>query len=80
MLEVRMVPLRQVFQKLSRVARRLERDLGKTVQLHFVGGVSDPERVALPPGRYRLTATRGPEFGLDERVVERACAGAEVRG
>ena len=36
-LDVRMVPLRQIFEKLSRVARRLQRDLGKTVNLEFSG-------------------------------------------
>ncbi len=36
-LDVRMVPLRQIFEKLSRVARRLQRDLGKDVKLEFVG-------------------------------------------
>ncbi len=36
-LDVRMVPLRQIFEKLSRVARRLQRDLGKTVNLKFDG-------------------------------------------
>jgi two-component system chemotaxis sensor kinase CheA len=36
-LDVRMVPLRQIFEKLSRVARRLQRDLGKQVNLEFEG-------------------------------------------
>jgi two-component system chemotaxis sensor kinase CheA len=36
-LDVRMVPLRQIFEKLSRVARRLQRDLGKQVNLEFDG-------------------------------------------
>jgi two-component system chemotaxis sensor kinase CheA len=36
-LDVRMVPLRQIFEKLSRVARRLTRDLNKEVNLEFVG-------------------------------------------
>ena len=44
-LEVRMVPLRQVFQKLSRVARRLERDLGKRVELDFVGGDTELDKL-----------------------------------
>jgi two-component system chemotaxis sensor kinase CheA len=36
-LDVRMVPLRQVFEKLSRVVRRLRRDLGKDVEIEFSG-------------------------------------------
>lgn len=36
-LDVRMVPLRQIFEKLSRVGRRLQRDLGKNVNLEFTG-------------------------------------------
>jgi len=36
-LDVRMVPLRQVFEKLSRVVRRLRRDLGKDVSIEFSG-------------------------------------------
>ncbi len=37
-LEVRMVPLEQVFDKLSRMARKLARDLGKQVELEVQGG------------------------------------------
>ena len=36
-LDVRMVPLRQIFEKLSRVVRRLRRDLDKDVVLEFKG-------------------------------------------
>lgn len=36
----------------------------------FVGNETDPLRVALPLGRYRLVATRGLEFEVQERVVE----------
>jgi len=42
-LEVRMVPLRQVFEKLSRVVRRLRRDLGKEVRLDIRGGPRDEQ-------------------------------------
>ena len=37
-LEVRMVPLEQVFDKLSRMVRKLSRDLGKQVELEVSGG------------------------------------------
>jgi two-component system chemotaxis sensor kinase CheA len=36
-LDVRMVPLRQIFEKLNRVGRRLTRDLNKNVNLEFTG-------------------------------------------
>ncbi|HET8541588.1 MAG TPA: chemotaxis protein CheA [Anaeromyxobacter sp.] len=37
-LEVRMVPLEQVFEKLARMVRKLARDVGKDVELHVSGG------------------------------------------
>lgn len=44
-LDVRMVPLRQVFEKLSRVVRRLRIDLGKDVELEFVGGDTELDKL-----------------------------------
>jgi two-component system chemotaxis sensor kinase CheA len=44
-LEVRMVPLRQVFEKLSRVVRRLRRDLGKEVRLDIRGGDTELDKL-----------------------------------
>jgi len=44
-LEVRMVPLRQVFEKLSRVARRLRRDLGKEVRLELNGADTELDKL-----------------------------------
>jgi two-component system chemotaxis sensor kinase CheA len=44
-LEVRMVPLRQVFEKLSRVARRLRRDLGKQVRLELHGADTELDKL-----------------------------------
>ncbi len=38
--------------------------------LHFAGGGADPPRRALPPGRYRITATRGPEWDAGQVEVE----------
>jgi hypothetical protein len=35
-----------------------------TRELHFVGTSIDPSRVAIPPGRYRITALRGPTHEL----------------
>jgi two-component system chemotaxis sensor kinase CheA len=44
-LEVRMVPLRQVFEKLSRVVRRLRRDLGKEVRIDIRGGDTELDKL-----------------------------------
>jgi len=44
-LDVRMVPLRQVFDKLSRVARRLMRDLDKQVRLDFKGADTELDKL-----------------------------------
>jgi hypothetical protein len=46
--------------------------------LFFVGNASDPGRVAIAPGRYRLTAARGLEHDVVEREIEVA-SGAEAR-
>lgn len=51
----------------------------ETRDLHFVGGPSDPVRVAVAPGRYRLIATRGLEHGLDRAEIRLAGPGAEAR-
>lgn len=44
----------------------------QTRHVALAGGATDPRRVLLPPGRYRVTATRGPEFGVAQTdlVVE----------
>jgi two-component system chemotaxis sensor kinase CheA len=44
-LSVRMVPLRQVFEKLSRVVRRLRRDSGKDVRLEIRGGDTELDKL-----------------------------------
>lgn len=44
-LDVRMVPLRQIFEKLSRVVRRLRRDLGKDVDLEFRGSDTELDKL-----------------------------------
>ena len=44
-LEVRMVPLRQVFEKLSRVARRLRRDTDKEVRLELRGADTELDKL-----------------------------------
>lgn len=44
-LDVRMVPLRQIFEKLSRVNRRLRRDLGKEIELEFSGADTELDKL-----------------------------------
>ncbi len=44
-LDVRMVPLRQIFEKLSRVVRRLRRDLDKPVDLEFKGAETELDKL-----------------------------------
>jgi two-component system chemotaxis sensor kinase CheA len=44
-LDVRMVPLRQIFEKLSRVVRRLRRDLEKEVDLEFKGADTELDKL-----------------------------------
>ncbi len=38
--------------------------------IHLAGVKSDPRKVALPPGRYRVHATRGPEFSVSTLEIE----------
>ncbi len=47
-------------------------------QLFFAGAAGDPERVAIPPGRYQLSASRGLEWSAQQLEVEVPEAGAEV--
>jgi hypothetical protein len=50
-----------------------------TDNLHFIGNDRDPTRVAIPPGSYRLTATRGFEHDIATLDVEVPGPGSEVR-
>ncbi|MFP8874423.1 MAG: CehA/McbA family metallohydrolase, partial [Myxococcota bacterium] len=44
----------------------------------LAGVPGDPQEVVLPPGRYRVIATRGPEFHVTESLIE-ARGGKTVR-
>lgn len=46
-LDVRMVPLRQIFEKLSRVARRLRRDLDRDVEMTFSGSDTELDKLII---------------------------------
>jgi hypothetical protein len=52
-------------------ATKPERDVS------LAGVATDPATVAVAPGRYRVLATRGPEFSIEEQVVD-AIAGETV--
>ena len=58
---------------------RREGSGSETNALYFVGNSSDPREVAVRPGRYALTATRGFEFDAQTQLVEVPEAGAQVR-
>lgn len=38
--------------------------------VHLAGTETDPRRVELAPGRYRILATRGPEFSLESVTID----------
>lgn len=44
-LEVRMVPLRQIFDKLSRVVRKVSRSVGKQIRLEISGGETEIDKL-----------------------------------
>jgi hypothetical protein len=49
------------------------RELRRTAGVDYLslsGTSADPEEVAVPPGRYRVLATRGPEFSASEARIE----------
>ena len=51
----------------------------ETRDLAFAGLPGDPERVAVAPGRYRLTATRGLEWDVASLEIDLPAAGSEFR-
>mgnify|MGYP001205403704 FL=1 len=44
-MDVRMVPVRQLFDKLNRIVRRMARDLGKNVELEILGGNTELDKL-----------------------------------
>jgi hypothetical protein len=62
-----------------RVDDRRPGSASETPELTFAGNASDPLRVAIAPGRYRLTATRGPTSTIAQRELEVPADGAELR-
>ncbi len=80
-LDVRMVPLRQIFEKLSRVARRLRRDLGKAVDLEFEGADTELDKLIAEQLVDPLVhiVRNALDHGI-ESVEERRAAGKPERG
>ncbi len=80
-LEVRMVPLRQVFEKLSRVVRRLRRDLGKEVRLDIRGGDTELDKLIVEQLADPLMhVVRNAFDHAIEPADERVAAGKPVEG
>jgi len=80
-LEVRMVPLRQVFEKLSRVVRRLQRDIGKDVRLEIRGGDTELDKLIVEQLADPLMhVVRNAFDHAIESPAERAAAGKSAEG
>ncbi len=80
-LEVRMVPLRQVFEKLSRVVRRLRRDLGKEVRIDIRGGDTELDKLIVEQLADPLMhAVRNAFDHAIEPAAERVAAGKPAEG
>jgi len=78
---VRMVPLRRIFEKLSRVARRLQRDLGKEVLLDFKGADTELDKLIVEELVDPLMhIVRNAFDHAIESVEEREAAGKPARG
>ncbi len=80
-LDVRMVPLRQIFEKLSRVVRRLRRDLGKDVDLEFNGADTELDKLIVEQLVDPLVhIVRNAFDHALEAPEERTAAGKHARG
>jgi two-component system chemotaxis sensor kinase CheA len=80
-LDVRMVPLRQVFEKLSRVVRRLRRELGKDVALEFSGADTELDKLIVEQLVDPLMhVVRNAFDHAIEAEAERRAAGKPTRG
>lgn len=80
-LDVRMVPLRQIFEKLSRVVRRLRRDLDKEVDLVFNGADTELDKLIVEQLVDPLVhVVRNAFDHALEPPEERLASGKEARG
>jgi len=80
-LEVRMVPMRQVFDKVSRVVRSLRRDLNKDVRLEVSGADTELDKLIVEELVDPLMhiVRNAIDHGI-EPVEERRAAGKDVQG
>ncbi|MEN8158636.1 MAG: chemotaxis protein CheA [Myxococcota bacterium] len=80
-LDVRMVPLRQVFDKLARVVRRLRIDLGKDVELRIEGAETELDKLIVEELVDPLVhLVRNAFDHAIEPAAERRAAGKAERG
>ncbi len=80
-LEVRMVPLRQIFEKLSRVVRRLRRDLDRAVKLEIRGADTELDKLIVEELVDPLVhVVRNAFDHAIEPPAEREAAGKPVEG
>jgi two-component system chemotaxis sensor kinase CheA len=80
-LDVRMVPLRQVFEKVSRVVRRMRRDLGKDVRLEISGADTELDKLIVEALVDPLMhVVRNALDHAIEPVEERVAAGKDAVG
>ncbi len=80
-LDVRMVPLRQVFEKVSRVVRRMRRDLGKDVRLEIRGADTELDKLIVEALVDPLMhVVRNALDHAIEPPDERAAAGKDAMG
>jgi two-component system chemotaxis sensor kinase CheA len=80
-LDVRMVPLRQVFEKISRVVRRMKRDLEKDVELEIRGADTELDKLIVEALVDPLMhVVRNALDHALESETERSAAGKPARG
>jgi len=80
-LEVRMVPLRQVFEKISRVVRRLRHELGKEVRLDLRGADTELDKLIVEELVDPLMhVVRNALDHALESPAERKAAGKDLEG
>jgi len=80
-LEVRMVPLRQVFEKLARVVRRLRRDRDKEVRLEISGAETELDKLIVEGLVDPLMhVVRNAFDHAIESTADRAAAGKPLQG
>lgn len=80
-LDIRMVPIGQIFTRLNRTARRLARQAGKQVEIHLYGGETELDKMMIDQLVTPLIhiIRNSIDHGI-EQVEERQAAGKPVEG